>query len=336
MDPVTIDTVNCGDGVNPGVNCGQFIDNDCNTIAMGFPCTNVETEMDGLTVVFSAVGNLQPGVNHLKIAIADALDDALDSAVFIRGNSLVCGNPEPSFDPPTPCGERLYVEAGTQVSFDAVGLATNGLANQTVSINASGSPAALAGGMFSPALPTIQAQPATTQFTWTPTSADQGLHTITLTATDQLGQSFSCDVEIFVQLGMAYCATVPNSTGASGYLYAMGSLVAADNNFTLVGNNLPDGEVGYILGARDQGFIAMPGGSQGNLCLGGPGLARFHNTAGMVAAGSLSGTINLNDMPLHPLFGQVVMPGETWYFQLWHRESMGVSNFTNGLRVTYQ
>ncbi|MDF1838823.1 MAG: choice-of-anchor L domain-containing protein [Planctomycetota bacterium] len=335
-DPVTIDTVNCGNGVIPGVNCGQFIDNDCDTIAMGFPCTNVETEMDGLTVVFSAVGTLQPGTNHLKIAIADALDEALDSAVFIRANSLVCGNPAPSFDPPTPCDQRLYVEAGQMVSFDAVALATNGLSNQAVSLDAMGSAAALNGGSFSPALPTVLAQPATSQFTWTPTAADQGLHTITLIATDQLGQMYTCDVEILVQLGTAYCATVANSTGTSGYLYAMGDLAANQNNLTLVGSNLPEGEMGYFLGSRAQGFVAMPGGSQGNLCLGGPGLARFHNTAASVVSGTLTGTLDLTNMPVHPTFGDVVMPGETWYFQLWHRESQGVSNFTNGLCVTFQ
>ena len=335
-DPVTIDTVNCGTGGPNGVNCGQFIDNDCETIANGFPCTNVETEMNGLTLVFSAVGALQPGTNHLKIAIADALDHELDSVVFVRASSLVCGNPRPSFDPPTPCDERIFIEAGAPFSFDAVALATNGLANQTVSIDATGSAAALTGGVFSPALPTVQAQPATTQFTWTPTMADLGLHVITLIATDQLGQSHACDVELFVQLGANFCTTVPNSTGFPGFIYATGSLLTSDNNFTLVANDLPDGQMGYFLGAHAQGFIAFPGGSQGNLCLGGPGLARFHHTTGVINAGTLSGTLDLNDMPLHPLFGQVVVPGETWFFQLWHRENGGTSNFTNGVRVTFQ
>ncbi len=30
-----------------------------------------------------------------------------------------------------------------------------------------------------------------------------------------------------------------------------------------------------------------------------------------------------------------VAPGQTWYYQLWHREANGQSNFTNGLAITY-
>ena len=335
--PVTIDTVNCGTPTQAGVNCGQFIDNDCDTVGMGFPCTNIETEMDGLTQVFSAIGTLQPGVNTLKIAIADATDDAFDSVVFLRSSSLVCGNPEPSFDPPTPCDQRLSVVAGTPLDFDVVALATNGLAGQGVSITASGAQAPLTGGVFSPALPTILAQPGQTQFSWTPTAADAGLHVITLTATDQLGQSFDCDVEILVLLGTPYCNANVNSTGEIGDIYALGSIQASANNLTLVSDRLPNGHLMYFLGSQGQDFVALPGGSQGNLCLGGGfGIARFFSTAGTTANGTHSGSINLMDMPVPPGFGQMVTGGETWYFQGWHRDVGGSSNFTTGLCVTFQ
>ena len=47
------------------------------------------------TTVLTFTAPVNPGVsNTLKIAIADAADDQLDSAVFIAGGSLsVCGGP---------------------------------------------------------------------------------------------------------------------------------------------------------------------------------------------------------------------------------------------------
>jgi len=39
---------------------------------------------------------VNPGVNHFKIAIADAGDRLLDSNVLIRGQSLLCEVPVPA------------------------------------------------------------------------------------------------------------------------------------------------------------------------------------------------------------------------------------------------
>lgn len=332
-DAVTIDTVNCGDGTLPGVNCGQYVDNECTT----FPCQMVPTEMDGLTMLFSAVGTLQPGTNHLKIAVADALDGSWDSVVFLRASSLVCATPAPSFDPPTPCGETLTVSVGSPLTFDAVGLATNGLAGQGVSIDASGDPAPLNGGTFTPALPTALGQPAQTQFSWTPTAADVGMHTITLTATDQLGQASSCDVDVLVTFGTPYCDPTNNSTGVPGTLYASGSLSVANNNLTAHAINVPDGQLMYFLASRGQDFVMNPGGSDGHLCLGGgQGIARYHNTTGMISGGMHSGLIDWTNVPEPPLFGVMALAGETWNLQGWHREAGGGSNFTNGLSLTLQ
>ncbi|MEZ5975158.1 MAG: choice-of-anchor L domain-containing protein [Planctomycetota bacterium] len=336
--PVSIDNVNCGDGTLPGVNCGQFINNECTSLPGGtYPCTNIETEMDGLTQVFSAVATINPGVNHLKISIADALDTALDSAVFVRSGSLLCGNPAPSFDPPSPCGQRLVVSAGSTLTFDAVAIATNGLAGQGVSISATGDAVVLANGTFNPALPTTLAQPSLTQFSWTPTEADAGLHAITLHATDQLGQTADCAVEILVTLGQAFCTPAANTTGQPGVLYATGSSLVANNNLTLVALDVPDGQLMYFLGSRGQDFVMNPGGSDGHLCLGGGfGIARFHSTTGMIAGQTHSGTIDLTNVPEPPLFGTMVLAGETWHFQGWHREAASNGNFTAGLSVQFQ
>jgi hypothetical protein len=95
--PVSINNVNCDNPYNPpgGSYCNLFVNNDCSDIPPGsFPCNGVrDTEMDGLIVVLTATGVLNPGVNHIKLAIADAGDQVLDSNVFIQGQSFVCGNP---------------------------------------------------------------------------------------------------------------------------------------------------------------------------------------------------------------------------------------------------
>jgi len=94
---VSINNLNCDNPFNPpaGSYCNLFVDNRCADIPPGtFPCAGVrDTEMDGLTVVLTATGTLNPGLNHIKLAIADAGDQVLDSNVFIQGQSFVCGAP---------------------------------------------------------------------------------------------------------------------------------------------------------------------------------------------------------------------------------------------------
>ncbi|HKQ48717.1 MAG TPA: choice-of-anchor L domain-containing protein [Phycisphaerae bacterium] len=95
--PVSINNVNCNNPFNPptGSFCNLFINNDCSDIPPGtFPCAGVrDIQMDGLIVILTATGTLIPGVNHIKLAIADAGDQVLDSNVFIQGQSFTCGEP---------------------------------------------------------------------------------------------------------------------------------------------------------------------------------------------------------------------------------------------------
>ena len=105
--PVAINNVNCGNPYSPGggSNCSFFYNNDCSDIPPGtFPCASIDTEMDGLTHVFLASSSVLSGTNHIKLAIADAGDQVLDSNVFIKGASLSCQ----SFPPPV-----TYCESGT-------------------------------------------------------------------------------------------------------------------------------------------------------------------------------------------------------------------------------
>lgn len=81
LSPVTINNVNCGnpyDGSGP--NCGFFNNNETGAYDM---------EYDGFTDVFTATATgLAAGSHHMKIAIADASDTLLDSAIFIQGGSF--------------------------------------------------------------------------------------------------------------------------------------------------------------------------------------------------------------------------------------------------------
>jgi hypothetical protein len=93
--PVSINTVNCGfstggalPGSNPS-NCDQFVNND---LQNGGPFFDIE--YDGFTKVLlaSALG-LSAGTHHIKLAIADAGDQILDSAVFLKAGSFSATNP---------------------------------------------------------------------------------------------------------------------------------------------------------------------------------------------------------------------------------------------------
>jgi hypothetical protein len=85
--PVAINNVDCQNPYAPpnGPNCDCFRNNDLDD-GGGL----INTEMDGLTQVFYATGMIQPGTNHMKIAIADAGDPVLDSSVLLDCQSFVC------------------------------------------------------------------------------------------------------------------------------------------------------------------------------------------------------------------------------------------------------
>lgn len=96
---MAINNVNCGNPYNPagGVNCALYNNNDRDD---GGPFFDIE--YDGFTDVFvaSALG-LGAGTHTIKLAIADAGDSNLDSAVFLKAGSFSSvdptnGVPEPA------------------------------------------------------------------------------------------------------------------------------------------------------------------------------------------------------------------------------------------------
>jgi hypothetical protein len=139
-------------------------------------------------------------------------------------------------------------------------------------------------------------------------------------------------------IGTNYCApSIPNSTGNSGHLSAVGSTAAAAQNVQLTASSLPPGQPGYFVASRTQGFIANPGGSTGNLCVVGnqaryraPGQVFFVTPGG---TGSLQvGNINV---PTNPAPGEVIAAGDSWNWQAWYRDAGMTNNFTDGLNILF-
>ncbi|MEM1452400.1 MAG: hypothetical protein AAGI22_25070, partial [Planctomycetota bacterium] len=140
-------------------------------------------------------------------------------------------------------------------------------------------------------------------------------------------------------IGTNYCTANPNSTGMTGSISATGSRVVASNDVTLTAENLPAMAFGFFLASTDQGFVPNPGGSDGNLCLGGAigryvGPGEIQNTG---AGSSYSLMLDLTAVPQPTGFVQV-MAGETWNFTSWHRDanmSGATSNFTDGVSIPF-
>ncbi len=92
--PVCINSVNCGatgfgtlstcTALGPGSPfCAFYVDNSAGTTI----------SYDGLTTTLTAIANVTPcDTYHLKIGVADATDDVLDSGVFLEAGSLSSGS----------------------------------------------------------------------------------------------------------------------------------------------------------------------------------------------------------------------------------------------------
>ena len=140
-------------------------------------------------------------------------------------------------------------------------------------------------------------------------------------------------------LGLSFCTAAPNSTGATGAMDAEGSALVADNDLRLIATQLPNNAFGFFITSQTQGFVAMPGNSMGNLCLGGS-IGRFQGQ--IVSTGNTGRFDIVADLTAFPspTGGTIaVQGGETWNFQAWHRDvngSSATSNFTDGLEIQFQ
>lgn len=139
-------------------------------------------------------------------------------------------------------------------------------------------------------------------------------------------------------IGAVGCPGEANSTGASGRLYVEGSPVVTGNDVTLRAEGLPPGAFALFVVSDTAGFVTAPGGSEGNLCLGGD-IGRFTGP-GQVRPASADGAvdlpIDLSAVPT-PTGYLPVVQFQTWFFQAWYRDAtpLPASNFTASTVVTF-
>ncbi|MEZ6021012.1 MAG: hypothetical protein R3F17_13175 [Planctomycetota bacterium] len=151
-------------------------------------------------------------------------------------------------------------------------------------------------------------------------------------------------------VGTPFCSPMDvNSTGASTTLTgSMGAVSGSGLHLEVTQG--PPTQFGYFLigtGSADPG--TQVGG--GRLCLAltaGNQLGRYNIVGGSMnsiglfnASGVLENLVSTSstgtgfDVPSTiPSIGGTIMAGDTWHFQVWHRE-VGSSNFSNGLSVTF-
>lgn len=139
-------------------------------------------------------------------------------------------------------------------------------------------------------------------------------------------------------LGIPYCEAEPNSTGATATVVGTGSRSVTSNDLDLTATMLPMNSAGYFIVSSMQGYVAGPGGSSGNLCLGGD-IGRYVSQVGNSGtSGQLTLDVDLTMIP-QPTTTAVVQVGETWNFQCWYRDSIAgtaTSNFSHGYTVTFE
>ena len=137
-------------------------------------------------------------------------------------------------------------------------------------------------------------------------------------------------------LGQVHCPGELNSTGEPGRLEAAGMLDAQANQLFLLATDLPAGQFGFFFTSQVPGFVVGPGGSQGNLCLGGP-LARFNAVIPNAGPGGFFQLrVDTNAIPTQP--ASAIQAGQTWFFQAWYRDGnpQPTSNFTGAAAVLFR
>ncbi|MBL4770391.1 MAG: hypothetical protein JKY61_04480 [Planctomycetes bacterium] len=154
-------------------------------------------------------------------------------------------------------------------------------------------------------------------------------------------------------VGVVFCdPAVPNGVGTSTQLSGAMGQAQQGAGLHLEARYGAPGEFGYMLVSaafQDPGIQI----GNGQLCLSGSGTApccrynvagdernsigRFDGTGELQNLAGTSGVGSGFDVPVSlPLPGTpLIQTGETWHFQLWHRDGAGTSNFSNGLSVSF-
>ncbi|MBL4770642.1 MAG: hypothetical protein JKY61_05760 [Planctomycetes bacterium] len=199
--------------------------------------------------------------------------------------------------------------------------------------------------------------------TWTNTSATNEQVTLRVFINGETSPSDCNDYDLIVSgsgpcdfTANTFCDPMdPNSTGLSTNLSASPS-TTAETRLRLEVNQGPPGQFGYFLVGTAPSAPGLALG-QGHLCFDLGGFQRLgrYNVAGspMNSLGRFQPDGTLNNivgtsgngkgfdvpasLPFNWFYGQNirVVAGQTWHYQLWHREPNGNSNFSNGLSVLF-
>ena len=140
-------------------------------------------------------------------------------------------------------------------------------------------------------------------------------------------------------VGQPYCPVNPNSSGQMSTLFATGSSQVQGGHLTFRTTQMPLDVFGFIVAGDGQMFIPNPGGSEGNLCVG-PSLGRGVGDVIFSSGPFGASTVVLNQFIVPIPSGSVpVLPGQTWTFQTWHRDTIAgnaTSNFSNAVEILFQ
>ncbi len=144
---------------------------------------------------------------------------------------------------------------------------------------------------------------------------------------------FWCGVGCTGDIGLVSCVAQPNSTGLPSEISALGSLDVSQDRVVLNVTGVQGQVAAFYFAGTAANFVPGAGGSAGTLCLGGQ-IERFPVLAQDPFDFALTYRPRLTGFPS----GHVVQPGETWFFQLWHRDSVqgqATSNFSPAIYLAF-
>lgn len=135
-------------------------------------------------------------------------------------------------------------------------------------------------------------------------------------------------------VGSTYCPSLPNSTGVGAGLLATGSDVAADEQLTLTGYDMPVAETCLFICSPNQGLVMNPGNNMGNLCVVRTEFARFKQNILTTDANGRA-VLEVDPWVVLTTPPQPILAGQTWNFQAWYRDG-ATSNFTDAVEIAFQ
>lgn len=139
-----------------------------------------------------------------------------------------------------------------------------------------------------------------------------------------------------MEIGSAFCAgAFTNSTGSVGQLVAQGSTALGEHSLTLEATSLPPHAFAMAISSMVIDENIFGPGNQPKLCLSG-GVGRHQTSIRNTGpSGTTSIPIDLTAMPQPSGTTIAAMVGQTWGFQVWHRDVTPslMSNMTRGVSV---